>query len=487
MSSRNLSIKGKRKGERVAFSDCNIEPLNLLIPGGGPILVPKKKAWPGQRKKTTVTVEIPLDDNEGYYDAEEEEDELEERPAAAVKSRKVSQAAKVNSEQKKKKGKIACKVDLEKSTKAVGEERDRRKLVRRIREQEEYIAQLKAKYERRNTRVKSPEETDSDSDSDPDFEADVDSGTDEITADEDDDAAQTSEDASSDAGAADDDTASEKVRKMLKAVRIKAAGTDDEGFTLSEDAQILARKEAGESFKMIAGFMKRPRKQISRRYEELVKAGKTAETAGTDGPGEGDTADETKAGETIDAETTDAKNNNAAEVDAQVAEGDFGGLFDLGDLTDALETVVEEQAKTEKKASPAKKNDKFTNKGKNQQKKNSPSPKPKGDIKKTPPKTTTTGEESGYDGGSEVVPDDAGTRLYINQYARHLLRNQDRIPEVDDKFDENDCIMLALAESHLKYGKWEEIQARFANATGRMVPIEVLKYKLGGGGKPDYY
>ncbi|ROW06186.1 hypothetical protein VMCG_04707 [Cytospora schulzeri] len=479
--SRNLSIKGK-KGERVAVSDCNIEPLNMFIPGGGPILVPKHKAWPGQKKKkTTITVEVPLDD-EDYYDAEEEEDELEERPAAEVKCKKVSQAARANS-QKNNKGKISSSKNVtKKSNNAEIERRSHRKLMQRIKEQEEYIAQLKAEYESKKDEAKAYDETESDADTDTD---------DAITTD--DDGTQTSEDDSNDAEA---NEARKKVRAMLKAIRIKAAGTNGEveGFTASEDAQILARKEAGESFKIMAGFMRRSKKQIAKRYDELVKAGKTA---GTGGPGEGATTDAATAGETTDAEkTTDAEN------DAQVTEGDFGGLFDLGGLTNALEAVAAEQAETEKKKkkkgspakkkdSPPKKSDKTNKKDKDKQNKPPHTGMPKGGNKKPSPKATAAeanaGGESGYEGGPEAIPDNVGTQLYINQYARHLLQDQDKIPEADDKFDQEDCILLALTESQLEHGRWEEIQARFANLTGRMVPVEVLKYKLGGARKPDYY
>lgn len=474
MSSRDYSIKGKKKGERVAVSDCNIEPLNLLIPGGGPILVPKHKAWPGQKKKARVTVKIPLE-AEDFYEAEEDEDELEERPAAEVKCRKVSQAAKANLEKKtkktKEKEKVSCKVGNKKPPKAHTEGRDRKKLMQRIKEQEEYIAQLKAEYEGKKTGLEAHDEV----------EADTDTDSPVTTTD---DATQTSEDEPSDQEAV---KASEKVRSMLKAIRIRAAGTGGEGFTPSEDAQILARKAAGESFKTIAGYMKRPKKQISQRHGELVKAGKTAETAGTDGPGEGATTDAATAGETTDGaeKTTDAEN------DAQVAEGDFGGLFDLGGLTTALEGVAAEQAEAEKKGSPAKKDspakksDEANRKAKNQQHKPSPASTRKADDKRAQPNAAA--EVTGGESDPEAIPHGIGTRLYINQYARHLLRNQDRIPEADDKFDEEDCILLALTESQLEHGRWEQIQAGFANLTGRMVPVEVLKYKLGGDDKPEYY
>ncbi|KUI56802.1 hypothetical protein VP1G_04071 [Cytospora mali] len=493
MSSRHLSIKGKKKGERVAVSDCKLEPLNLLLPGDAPILVPKHKTWPGQKKKETIRVEIPLH-AEDYYDAEEE-DELEERPAAEVKCKKLTHAAKAKPEtkkeeeeekKKKRKGQEACKEDIKKRTKAEVEENKYKKLTQEIKENKAYIMKLEARYEALKAGSKARNKTK--------INNETDSGTRKAITTSD-DAVQTSDGETSSIELSDD---SKKVRDMLMRLRIKAAGTDDQNkFTPSEDAQILARKEAGESFKTIAGYMKRSKKQISQRYGELVTAGKTVETVAADGNGEGTIATDTAtAGETTDAATTDGENN------AQVAEGDFGGLFDLGGLKTALEAVATEQADTEnknkepekenskkKKDSPAKNSDKSSKKSKNQPNKSSPADIPKGN-KETHPKISTpagVGGGSGYDSGSEAIPDNVGTLLYNNQYARHLLRNKDKIPEADGMFDEDDCVLLALAESHHKHGRWEQIQARFANFTGRMVPIDVLKYKLGEGEKPEGY
>lgn len=46
--------------------------------------------------------------------------------------------------------------------------------------------------------------------------------------------------------------------------------------------------------------------------------------------------------------------------------------------------------------------------------------------------------------------------------------------------DENDCILLALTALRRDQTHWLDIQADFANMTGRLVPEEVLKYKLLG-------
>ncbi|KAK7749734.1 hypothetical protein SLS53_000313 [Cytospora paraplurivora] len=472
MSSSNPSIRSK-KGERVAFSDCKLEPLNLLIPGGAPILVPKHKAWPGQKKRENTLVRVPLSAKDSY-DATEEDKDLEERPAPKRKSSKVSQA--VAKSEKKAKG--SCKKESKKLGNADIEGGDRKKLEQRVKEQEDYIAKLKAKYAgSKKTQARADNKAKPESDA----------------------AVTTSSDGGSSSGAEATD-GSEEVREMLSSVKIKAAGADADPFTPSEDAQILARKEAGESFRIIAEYMKRPRKQISKRYNELLEAGKTVDTVCSDGGGEGGAAtdvatDAATAGESTGGATADAEKTDG-ESDAPVADGDFGGLFDLGELATKLEAVVAEQDDTDEKEERPEDKKKKKKRDKKDKKNQEPSPskKPKANKKGKDRNLTETsaganakGGESGYESGSEAIPEDIGARLYINQYAKHLLRDKDTIPEADERFDEDDCILLALAEGHHRHGRWEQIQARFANLTGRMVPLEVLKYKFGEGEKPEYY
>lgn len=467
MSSFNPSIRNK-KGERVAFSDCKLEPLNLLIPGGAPILVPKHKAWPGQKKRENTLVRVPLSAKDSY-DATEEDKDLEERPASKLKSRKASQAAA----RSEKKAKGPCRKDTKDSKTAGAEGGDRKRLEQRIKKQEDYIARLKAKYVGgKKTAARACDEAKPGPTS-------------------------TNDDGSSSGAEATD--GSEKVREILSSLRIKAAGAgaDAEPFTPSEDAQILARKEAGESFRTIAGYMKRPKKQIAKRHGELVGAGKTVDTVCADGDGEGGAAtDAATVGEGTDGATTDAEKTDAEKDDAPVAEGDFGGLFDLGELATKLEAVVAEQDDTDDKEETSEDKKTKTKKGKKGKKKQEASPSKehrasKKDKDRDPTEVSTGGNpkggESGYESGSEAIPEDIGTRLYISQYAKHLLRDKDTIPEADERFDEDDCILLALAEGHHRHGRWEQIQARFANLTGRMVPLEVLQYKFGEGEKPEDY
>ncbi|KAH8771852.1 hypothetical protein F5883DRAFT_550634 [Diaporthe sp. PMI_573] len=219
---------------------------------------------------------------------------------------------------------------------------------------------------------------------------------------------------------------------------------------------------------MIAKYMDRPKKQLQKRHKELMALGKTAETAGTSGPGES----------TEPAATTDTDKDAPADA--------FGGLFDLGSLQAKLEATAAEQAQAgrgdadsdEDVATTAPKTSpvgilKTEGGGKKKNKK-----KPK----QTPP-PTAVGGESGYESGSEDVP----TKVFIGSYGRQLLADRSTVPEADGKFDEDDCILMALADARRKGDRWKQMQADFANLTGRMVPVEILKYKFGEGEKPEGY
>ena len=46
-------------------------------------------------------------------------------------------------------------------------------------------------------------------------------------------------------------------------------------------------------------------------------------------------------------------------------------------------------------------------------------------------------------------------------------------------FSPMDCKILGLVDSKHKVDRWLELQSGFFNATGRMVSLDVLKYKMG--------
>ncbi|KAL1850407.1 hypothetical protein Daus18300_012941 [Diaporthe australafricana] len=476
-SNSNLAIKGEG-GKRIPISECKLQPLNLLIPGGAPVMIPKDKAWPGMKKKDPIKLRVPLPAGSSY-DAEEEYESDEQPAVAKTRARKASKtkAADIADGKAKPEKKLEepCK-KATRSDKLATEAKQRKKLERQVREQEEYIAELKAKYASEKHKHKHSTKTHKQV-------TDSDSGSGAPSSPSTDGPPQTSDEATS--GAVTD--TSEQVRHMIKRLKIKAAGKDNESadFNPSEDSQILARKENGESYATIAQFMNRSKKQISKRHRELIQLGKTAETAGTDGDGPG---------ETTDVATTD--NDAPAET--------FGGLFDISGLQARLEATAAEQAQAEEAQVEAqtKEAEKKDSRGKREAEDDSddgttskpPKTSPVGILKTVGGKkkdkkkaklspTAIVGGESGYESGSE----DISNKVYIGTYAKHLLTNKSTIPEVDDKFDHDDCILLALASARRKGDQWLQMQADFANLTGRMVPIEVLKYKFDEGEKPEGY
>lgn len=420
-------------------------------------MVPRDKAWPGAKKKEPIKLRVPL--SASNSDDAGEEDASGESPAAARGKSTEAGGAKATST-----ASIRVRSDkAARSDKLAAEAKRRRKLERQVREQDEYIAKLKAKYAPREHKHASKarhEAADSDSDS----------GGSAPSNPTTEDASQASD--ASTSGVLTD--ASEEVRHMIKSLKIKAAGTEDAAFNPSEDSQLLASKENGESYATIAKSMGRTKKQVQKRHRELMELGKTAETAGTGG-----------AGETTGDPTTGTDNDVPADA--------FGGLFDLGGLQARLEATAAEQARAQ---AQAKESGKEGGGSDDQVASNAPRTSPVGILKteaggkkkdkKKKPKLTppaTVGGESGYESGSE----DAPARAFIGSYARHLLADKSTIPEADDKFDDDDCILMAVADARRKGDRWKQMQADFVNLTGRMVPTEVLKYKFGEGEKPKGY
>ncbi|KAL2280373.1 hypothetical protein FJTKL_12611 [Diaporthe vaccinii] len=458
-SHRDLAIK-RDGGNRISVSDCKLQPLNLLIPGGAPIMVPKDKAWPGVKKKEAIKLRVPLSASNSY-DAGEDDD-LEEPVVIKTKSRRASKAKASSTADMKVKPEKKLDESCKKATKLdklATEAKQRKKLEQQVREQEKYIAKLKAKYPANTKEEESQTHSEvTDSDSSPPSNSKTRKASRASHA--------------STSGAVTD--ASEEVRRMIKSLKIKAAGAENVDFNPSEDSQLLARKENGESHATIAKHMGRTKKQIQKRHRELVALGKTAETAGTSGPRE-----------TTEAATTTGTDNDAP-ADA------FGGLFDLGSLQAKLEATAAEQAQAEAQGKESGKEDDDSDEDVPSK---APKTSPIGILKtegggkkkgKKPPKLTSpvaVGGESGYESGSE----DISTKVFIGNYARHLLTDKSTIPEADDKFDEDDCILMAVSDARRKGDRWKQMQADFANLTGRMVPVEVLQYKFGEGERPEGY
>jgi hypothetical protein len=48
----------------------------------------------------------------------------------------------------------------------------------------------------------------------------------------------------------------------------------------------------------------------------------------------------------------------------------------------------------------------------------------------------------------------------------------------DAQWSQADCELLAMLDSRHSINRWLELQAGFYTATGRMVPVELLKAKM---------
>lgn len=571
LSYSDLAVRG-RDGRRVAVVDCKLEPLNLLIPGNAPIVVPKKYAWrsPFQQAKMsnrnsyTLNVDIAQDDYEGDLEENEDEDENKDenksldhddvidtqpllkktlvREKATGRCRKDSIVKDNAKEAKHRRKTERHQKKAEIAREEAAGERDR--LQRRIAKQEAYIVKLKARYEGAEAAAaakRDPSHRSKSSAKRNEASSTLDSTTVEVS--------------DADDGATTDGSVA--VREMLANMKIRAGGRENPRFfaqpgdlpwSVSDDSQLIALKNGSDSsYAVIGECMGRRAGEVKRRFkylkdcdfkipgeDETTGAEKTGEeevTTDAEKNGEETTDVEQAGAETTDAEKTDdeKKNDGVEATDADKSHDQTNGG---GDWTEAADTqlwrlksdgkswadihaimggsksgtkdrykhlqsidfkVPEETAAAEDTACETADAAKQTEAA-------AQSPEPR--TRSATCKSTTAHKAS----AAEPMPDhprahldagsrydgsacDAGTNVYIAQYARSLLAEANagrtRIPEPDDIFDEEDCILLALADSRHLQNRWLEIQADYFNVTGRMVPQEVLKWKLDGASTPE--
>lgn len=551
----NLTVRG-RDGRRVAIADCKLEPLNLLIPGNAPIVVPKKHAWrsPSQQTQTAsrskkANMDVVEDDYNADSEEEEEEgfDDNDTQPL-------------IKSSQSKYKGKSKCKKDSMMKDKA-SEAKHHRRAERHEKKAKLEREEAAVKHERVQKRVrkgdawllrqKAREDTASENPS---------SKKKKLLSKK---AAKVPD---SDDGATTD--GSFAVREMLANMKIRAGGKESPRFfpqpgdlpwSVSDDSQLIALKnDSANSYAFIGECMGRRAGEVKRRYKYLkdcdfqIPGGNEtieAETAEAEKTGMKTTDVEQTVGETTDAENTDGggditdaekpddqkkggggdwteetdtqlwklKNDgktwaeihavlggsksgvkdrykhlksidfnapdDTAEADkhADEVEDDAADPASDGDLmaiaSAYLKAQTEQVAKSPSKKSSQTRSKKSSNKA---------PAAPSRHAKNTSQALPGSGGEASYAGGSAS---DAGTNAYIAQYSRNLLAEANagrtRIPEPDEIFDEDDCILLALADSRRRENRWLDIQADYFNVTGRMVPQEVLRWKLGGDEQPE--
>lgn len=551
----DLAVRG-RDGRRVAITDCKLEPLNLLIPGNAPIVVPKKHAWrsPSQQAKGRNKMKVEATQNGNQVDSEEEsldddDDDntqfLIEKPQrkhrSKTKFRKDSIAReKPNDVKHRGKGELnqeKAELECEEATD------ERKRLQRRVAKQEAYITKLRARY-KNGTKTKSNSNKNTNSKKDA-FSQKV------------------AKDADTDDSVATDDSLA--VREMLANMKIRAGGRENPRFfaqpgdlpwSVSDDSQLIALKNgSGDSYAVIGECMGRRAGEVKRRFKYLkdcdfkipgvneTTEADTAEAQATEfeKTGEETTDAEHIGGETTEAEETDNENKDGGgetthaenphdrekgsddvwtqETDTQLwrlknkgktwaeIHAIMGGSkSSLKDRYKHLKSIgfkaLDEATDADRKAEDdEKKNvavdtaggDDFMAMTRAYMKKQMEAADPPPEANPFPASSkhakynkapSSLGVESVYNGSAS----DVGTSAYIAQYARNLLAEatagRARIPEPDEIFDEDDCILLALADSRRRENRWLEIQADYFNVTNRMVPQELLKWKLGGGRKP---
>ncbi|KAJ4388971.1 hypothetical protein N0V93_006433 [Gnomoniopsis smithogilvyi] len=507
----DLTVRG-RDGRRVVITDCNLEPLNLLIPGNAPIVVPKKHAWrsPSQQTKMAnrshkLNVEVVQDDHGAESDQDEFDDETQPLIKSAQAKGKTNKSrcrkdriAKEKAKQAKhlrKAERHEAKAELEREEAAGEHER----LQKRIAEQEAYILRLKARYEtageeanKGTNRKKARSEKEAPNNK------------------------KTAKASESDEGETTDGSAA--VREMLANIKIRAGGKENPRFvaqpgelpwSISDDSQLIALKnDSDNSYAVIGECMRRGPGEVKRRYkylkacdfkipggDETTEAEKTGEDP-TDGEktGEETTDVEQTGGETTDAEMMDDENKGDDDDDwSEKTDAQLWQLKEEGKTWAEIQAAIGKSKSGLKDRYKHLKNIDFKVPGEttdavkpDEEKKDDKAPKL---SSSSPAKSKKQGHSHEPSPAPSFAWYDADNNAYIAQYSRNLLAEANagctKIPEPDEIFDEDDCILLALADSRRRENRWLNIQADYFNVTGRMVPQEVLKWKLAGGEKPE--
>lgn len=76
----------------------------------------------------------------------------------------------------------------------------------------------------------------------------------------------------------------------------------------------------------------------------------------------------------------------------------------------------------------------------------------------------------------DLVENDCQRQYWREHIGRRLYAASIRV-EPDAHFSRGDCLVLEMIDARYRSTRWQEIQARFFNETGRMVPLEVIRRK----------
>lgn len=203
--------------------------------------------------------------------------------------------------------------------------------------------------------------------------------------------------------------------------------TSTSNWTPSQDALILSMREGGESWIDISRAISCGEREVERRWEELLDYGSTASlttaTAVSDGADLGAKKSEASKGKTKDDKKNTGKGKGKGKKVKENGKGSTKRAKQSGDNPSASRSDN----------TPAAENINLL--------------QHRADI------------SAAILGG-----------LYDNTFARKI--------KPDDNFSLLDCRVLGLLSAKRKADRWLELQSSFYNATGRMVPLELLRYKI---------
>lgn len=220
--------------------------------------------------------------------------------------------------------------------------------------------------------------------------------------------------ADSQASSADESSAGEPSPREPPSDKDSSSSDD---WTPSEDAIIISMREGGESWITIGKAISCGEKEVEQRWEELI------------------------AEETAPESATEASGEDRSEADDELAGG---------------------------KKEETKKGRGTTGRGRAKRKKGKP-----------PSYTSSSSDDGGESAGEHAEPHQYRReevsaallgRMYDDTFANKI--------QSDDNFSPLDCRVLGLLYSKREADHWLELQSAFYNATGRMVPYQLLKRKI---------
>lgn len=215
--------------------------------------------------------------------------------------------------------------------------------------------------------------------------------------------------------------------------------TEQESWSISEDALLRSMKEGGETWAEIAMAMQRSRSDVKARWKVVEKQPRV---------------------ESDDADDELEKKGKPKKAQAQ---GKKEGAKSVKEATKS-----NEKAKQEKSTKPTKEeNTKECQKKQKQEQKNVSKTMESSSSGASASTTTSVNEEEEQD---SYLRKDIYSALYPNRMTL----------EPDTALSPTDCEVLASADVRRHAGRWLEMQANFYNTTGRWIPLHIIQQKCQG-------